>query len=706
LFIQNRKQLIPNILLLSLVVTASLHAQEEYVRRLNGIPVIDGAGAITNIYSGGINNLEYQFVDIDGDDDFDILFLDSDKTYGWYENKGSSSSADFELSLTQIPGMVLSDWFYFVDIDNDSDVDLFTGNTDLISFSENIGSVTSPSFQLTQDTVYSNEGQPIFSEFGSNPLLADIDSDGDFDFFSGNSSGTVTFYENIGTPENFNLKFITNYWQDILIIGSLNSDQLHGASSLDFIDIDADNDLDLFWGDFFSNSLYQFNNKGDEVNADMQLISNIYPVNADSINTSGFNMPRFVDISNNGKYDLFVSVLFDPTVPQSLMYYSNEGTEQNPHHIKITENYLKTLDVRANSHPSFADIDNDGDEDLFIGSLNNPIGTIHFLENIGSKTNPEFQYLDSSYFNISDDLSIIPNLGDLDGDNDFDILVGLFDGKIDYYRNTGTPESANFVLQGKLTDNTGSVIDAGNNSSPFLFDVDGDSDLDLSIGAFNGKFRFYENTGNQVSFEFTLNELFYHDLDVGDNSTPFLIDYDEDNIIDMFSGNRTAKFFYFLNNGSNQNPLWQEVTDQFIDESFGNSTVPYFSDIDNDTDTDLFLGNVKGGLYLYENITVTHIENEIIEPPSTYHVTAHPNPFNPNVSITINLESRRRLKISIFNILGEKVKTMFNDDLNKGTHSLDWNGRNDSNQHLPSGSYIVVLQSGTSAEFLKLSLIK
>ncbi len=128
MFIQNRKQLISNILLLCLVSFGSLRAQEEYVRRLNSIPVIDGAGALTNIYSGGINNFEYQFVDIDGDDDFDILYLDSDKTFGWYENKGSSASADFELSFTQIPGMVLSDWFYFVDIDNDSDLDLFTGN--------------------------------------------------------------------------------------------------------------------------------------------------------------------------------------------------------------------------------------------------------------------------------------------------------------------------------------------------------------------------------------------------------------------------------------------------------------------------------------------------------------------------------------------------------------------------------------------------
>ena len=129
-------------------------------------------------------------------------------------------------------------------------------------------------------------------------------------------------------------------------------------------------------------------------------------------------------------------------------------------------------------------------------------------------------------------------------------------------------------------------------------------------------------------------------------------------------------------------------------------------DIDNDSDTDLFLGNVKGGLYLYENTTVTYIDNEIIEPPSTFHITAYPNPFNPNVSITIYLKASSVLKVTIFNILGEKVKTMFNNYLNNGTHSFEWDGRNDSNQHLPSGSYIVVVQSETQLQSLKITFLK
>ena len=49
---------------------------------------------------------------------------------------------------------------------------------------------------------------------------------------------------------------------------------------------------------------------------------------------------------------------------------------------------------------------------------------------------------------------------------------------------------------------------------------------------------------------------------------------------------------------------------------------------------------------------------------------------------------------------------MFNDDLNKGMHTFNWDGRNDSNQHLASGNYIVVAQSETQVVSLKLSFIK
>ena len=684
------------------------HSQEEFVRRLNWIPISDGSGEISNIYSGGINNLEHQFVDIDGDNDFDIVFLDSDGSFGWYENIGNSSTAEFRYSFTEIPGLLLSDWFYFVDIDDDMDLDYFTANTDQISLFKNTGTINLPSFQLERDTIYSIDGSPIFSEFGSNPLFADIDDDGDFDFFTGNSVGTVTFYENIGTKENFSLKHITDIWQGIVIIGGLNLRVHHGSSSLEFVDIDNDNDLDLFWGDFFSRSLYVIENIGTNF-VPLMDTSNIvvtYPPEPNSIFTSGFNMPRFADIDADGDYDLFVSVLFNPTDPQSLMYYRNDGSPKFANYQFITNNYLKTFDVINNSYPSFADLDGDGDKDLLLGSQNNPLGTLHYLENIGSSKSPSFAYLDSSYFNITGDLNIIPSLGDIDGDSDIDLLVGLFDGKIDYYRNDGSVSNPDFIYQGKLTDSTGAIIDIGTLAAPFLTDVDNDSDLDLSIGAFNGKFIYFENVGSKFNFEFSRNDFFYDQLDVGDNSSPFLIDYNNDNLLDLFSGNRKGNLYYFQNNGSNQNPDWQQITDQFIPEIFGSTTVPSFIDIDKDTDMDLYVGNVKGGIYLYENTTVINSVDETNDIPSTFRITAHPNPFNPKVSITLLLKVVSKTEIVIFNILGQKVKSLFEGELGIGSHSFSWDGKNDFNSTLPSGNYFVVVHADKKVQAIKLTFLK
>jgi hypothetical protein len=209
--------------------------------------VSDSEGLLENIFSGGHNNLEHQFVDIDGDGDLDIFYLDSDQTFGWFKNIGNKFNPEFEYSLTNPQGLYFSNWFYFIDIDNDVDLDYFTSNTDQISFYKNEGSANSPFFVLAQDTVFDNEGEPIYSEFGSTPIFVDVDGDDDYDFISGNSAGTLTFYENIGTAQNFNLKFITNIWQNIInIISMMIRDT---ASSIDFyIDIDL---ISTFLGDFF-----------------------------------------------------------------------------------------------------------------------------------------------------------------------------------------------------------------------------------------------------------------------------------------------------------------------------------------------------------------------------------------------------------------------------------------------------------------------
>lgn len=693
--------------ILALTVTSLLFfaatdiCSQPFHRELNLIPVSDGSGLIKNIFSGGHNNLEYQFVDIDNDEDLDIFFLDSDKTFGLFENIGNKFNPEYKYLINKPNNLFFSNWFYFVDIDNDNDFDYFTGNNDQISYYQNNGSINSPSFILVQDTVWDDTGQPIYSEFGSNALFADIDNDDDLDFFSGNSAGTVKFYENIGTQTNFNFKFITNEWQNLYIVGTLAENSLHGASSLDFIDINDDDDLDLFWGDFFSNSLYFIENQGNSISPDMQRISDVYPINSDSVNTSGFNMPRFTDIDSDGDYDLFVSVLYDPTVPQSLMFYENTGNAQSANHILRTNDFLKTLDVGNNSSPVFVDIDNDGDLDLFIGSFNNPNGSIHFLENTGTVSNPSFYYSDSQYFNIMSDLVVTPAFGDLDNDGDYDLLAGKLNGTIDFYLNNGTPVSANFQNSILLRNNNDDSIDVGSSSSPFLMDVDGDSDLDLAIGGFNGKLSFYENTGNPASYEFTSNPAYFGTLDIGDNSTPFFIDYNEDDVLDLFSGSRNGEMFYFRNDGNNISPIWSLITNQFIHDNFGGNTFPCFFDIDNDTDSDLFLGNVKGGLYFYLNSMITSVAEWELTPVDNYSIATFPNPFNPSTRIKYSIPDNGFVNLSVYNLLGEKIAQLVNEIKTAGEYESEFDGSG-----LASGVYIAKLVSNNNHHTIKMILTK
>jgi hypothetical protein len=679
---------------------------QPYQRELDIIPVSDVSGIIPSAFSGGHNNLEHQFVDIDGDGDLDIMYLDSDGTYGWFKNTGTKFNPLFKYSMTEIPGLKFSYWYFFVDIDSDGDQDYFTANNDRISLYINEGTQMIPSYFLAKDTVKDNNGDPIFSEYSCNPVFVDIDNDQDYDFISGNTAGTLSYFENIGNSQNFNFKFITDFWQEIYI-GPVSHNPLHGASSIEFVDIDDDGDQDLFWGDFFSKSLYVIENQGTANSADMIKVSDIYPVNSDSVYTSGFNMPRFADIDADGDFDLFVSVLYVSTVPQSIMFYENMGTAQSSNQIFQTNDYLKTLDVSNNSSPVFIDIDNDDDLDLFMGSSKYPLGSINFLENIGSKSNPSFYFADSLYFGITGgDLSVVPTFGDLDGDDDFDLVIGKFNGELDVYINSGSKTSAQYTSSFPLTDNFGDTIDVGISVSPFLFDIDGDLDLDLILGDYSGKFSFFRNTGSETTYEFTFQPLYFEGLDVGSGSNPFILDYDKDGINDLFSGSSEGRFYYFRNDGSNLSPIWNELTNNFINDDFGGYSKPCFVDLDSDSDLDILLGNVKGGLYFYNNTDITNVVEENIAPVSNFEISTYPNPFNPETQIRLELQTGQDVEIEIFNLLGENVKHLFSGYIPAGTKTFSWNAKNNSGITLPAGIYFIKVTSHETQKVLKLSFLK
>lgn len=661
---------------------------------------------VGNPSGGGLNNPEIQFVDINADGIDELFFLDSEGSFGYFEK----SSGSYKIEEKNITGLDFKNWFYFIDIDADSDLDLFTGGeSNFIRLFENIGSTVSPHFILSIDSLLDRDGSPIISESVSNPIFVDIDADDDFDYFIGSQSGEIVFFENVGTPENFSFEYRSDSWEDILVVGGGLLKRQHGASSLEFADIDADDDLDLFIGDFFSNSLYYIRNNGTAHSPDMELISDVYPTTGDSVDTKGFNMPRFHDHDDDGDLDLFVTILFDPTVQENFIMFENQGSETSADFVKIERSPLNLLDAGTKSVPRFIDIDGDEDLDLLIGKEGISRGTIHFWENIGNELKPDYTFITDEFEGISVELSASPEFGDIDGDGDLDLILGTLLGNLIFYENLGAPTSYSFTSAVPLYDSDGNQIKQSVYSRPLLYDFDLDADLDLIVGGFDGKISFFRNIGSSKNHSFRKEDNIFDGIDVGGQSSPAVYDFNNDGKFDLITGNREGNLLFFENQGTNVNPSFSPEGEEIIEQKYGMEISPFFTDLDGDGDEDLVLGNFRGGLYFFNNSLLTYLEPEIVNYENqieTLSLSLYPNPFNSQTTIILKTLKFGNFKIDLYNILGEKVYNIFSGELSPGIHRFFWKGTNSSGENIVSGNYIVRASTDKSASSRLIQILK
>lgn len=80
----------------------------------------------------------------------------------------------------------------------------------------------------------------------------------------------------------------------------------------------------------------------------------------------------------------------------------------------------------------------------------------------------------------------------------------------------------------------------------------------------------------------------------------------------------------------------------------------------------------------------------------------YPNPFNPSTIIQFTIPVSNNVKIEIFNIAGQKVKTLLNEHRLSGTHRVIWNAHNDAEQQVASGMYFVRMNA---SHYVKTNII-
>lgn len=290
----------------------------------------------------------------------------------------------------------------FADIDNDGDLDLFEvdlgsgyGSSSSISFYQNDGTAEAPIF----GNPVSNPFGVQINAFGINPVITDIDNDGDFDLFigasDGNYNGDILFYENQGTasvpsfgPAQTNPFGISSSGSSYFIIPA-------------FADLDGDGDQDIIASEV-GNLIYFENTGSAEVPAFAAPINVPFGITAPP---GLLTFMDFADLDNDGDLDLMAGGFYDAYTDLSSFYYlENIGTSTSPDFYDIVESSFGLVPFESLlSQPCFADIDNDGDLDIFSSVAYS--GVAHF-ENTGAAPTSGFAMVEtfiSTPYSFSED---------------------------------------------------------------------------------------------------------------------------------------------------------------------------------------------------------------------------------------------------------------------------------------------------------------
>ena len=99
-------------------------------------------------------------------------------------------------------------------------------------------------------------------------------------------------------------------------------------------------------------------------------------------------------------------------------------------------------------------------------------------------------------------------------------------------------------------------------------------------------------------------------------------------------------------------------------------------------------------------------ENPTAQPAAFRLEQNFPNPFNPITTISFSLENTATVKLTVANLMGQTVRTLFAGTLSTGNHFVQWDGRNDTGEIVATGTYLFRLENGRQVQVKKLLLMR
>ena len=250
-------------------------------------------------------------------------------------------------------------------------------------------------------------------------------------------------------------------------------------------------------------------------------------------------------------------------------------------------------------------------------------------------------------------LGLHPTFADLDGDSDMDMILGDYNGFLHYFTNTaGSGNTAVFAL----TDPEYLQIDVGNDATPLLHDIDNDGLKDLLIGKKAGTFSYYKNSGTTSIPNFSLVTTSFGNVttkrtsDISGNSNPVIID--SAGTTQLFSGSKSGNIYKFGNIDGNLTGTFS-VNNKVEQIWEGINSIVSITDINNDNLLDMVIGNQSGGLTYYDGSATVGI----IEINSISEINLYPNPTNGIINIDLGNNNLNNATIQIIDLLGKVIQT-------------------------------------------------
>ncbi|MFA7214303.1 MAG: T9SS type A sorting domain-containing protein [Candidatus Cloacimonadaceae bacterium] len=115
---------------------------------------------------------------------------------------------------------------------------------------------------------------------------------------------------------------------------------------------------------------------------------------------------------------------------------------------------------------------------------------------------------------------------------------------------------------------------------------------------------------------------------------------------------------------------------------------------------------IAGASYPYFEIKLTQDDMDEIVPPEFSLRQNYPNPFNPSTTISYWLPETARVRLDIYNLKGQLVKTLIDSEMAAGLHSVVWNGKDSNNQAVASGVYFYRISSPNNTQTKRMLLMK